>query len=45
MNPSRKEQSPDIKMRFGDSISLSCSVTQTRGDEMPEGLRSPGKNN
>ena len=43
MNP-RNEQSPDIEMRFGDSISHSFSVTQTHEDQMPERLGSPGKN-
>ena len=44
MKPRRNEQSPDFKMRFGDSISHSFSVTQTHEDQMPEEVRSPGKN-
>lgn len=44
MNPRRNEKSPDIEMRFGDSISHSFSVTQTHEDQMPERLGSPGKN-
>ena len=44
MNPRRNEQSPDFKMRFGDSICHSFSGTQTHEDQRPEGLRSPGKN-
>ena len=43
MKPRRNEQSPDFKMRFGDSISHSFSVTQTHEDQMHEEVRSPGK--